>query len=147
MNLWSQRPIAAVAGVGLLVAAMPVRADTALDALNCQIGSSVRWGSSWCNLNPPKDFSAGSTMEININPDGAQVVLVRLLAQDAEANDPLGIVGGKRPVPRDGKIVLKLDRDYKNIKQISVHGGTAAWDYSLGESNKGALIQGVVISH
>ena len=113
--------------------------------LDCELGSSTRWGSSWCNLKPPADFSGGSTVEINIDPDGAKVVLVRFLSSGNDPNEPLGIIGGKRPVPADGKVVIKLDHDYKNIGQISVHGGPGPWDYNLGRDNKGAVIQSISV--
>ena len=134
----------AVIGAGLFTVGVVHAADTT-EKLHCQIGFSSRWGASWCDLKSPMDFPSGTTIEISIDPNGAQVVLVRFLGKDDDPNEPLGIVNGKQPV-KNGKILLTLDHDYINIKQISVHGGPGPWNHDLGENNKGAIIQSISTS-
>ena len=92
------------------------------------------WQSSWLDLIPPMDFKKGDTLKIKVTGD-AKKVLARLLpnASSTEASD--GIVGEIRDVPSNKIINLTLEADYTNIKQISVHAGKQAFDYSLGENN------------
>jgi len=121
------------------------RAATATGTLNCRIGTSSQWGSSWCDLQPAVDFEANSTIEIHIDPHGAGVVLVRLLSEGGNPDSPDGIIGGATPVT-NGIIRIPLSQTYTNIKQISVHGGPDPWDYNLGVSNKGARIITIIVN-
>jgi hypothetical protein len=121
-----------------------IGAATTTGALNCRIGTSSQWGSSWCDLQPALDLAANSTIEIHIDPHGASVVLVRLLPEGGDPDSPNGIVGGATPVT-NGTILIPLSETYTNIKQISVHGGPNPWDYNLGVNNKGAKIINIIV--
>lgn len=138
--------ILAMAVVALIVS-RPGRCEVelAIGTLDCKLGQSARWGSAWCDLSPTRDFSAGSTIELSLVPSGSQVVLVRLLRYENDPNDPVGIVGGKRQVDNSGRIIFQLDRELRDIKQISVHGGSLAWTINLGANNPPAVLTEVKV--
>ena len=136
-----------VATIIVAVIAMtgPSKGQSTAPTVECQLGYSSRWGSSWCDLGHPQDISAGSTVEIHLKPGGAKKVLVRFLASQDDPNNNVGIVGGMFEVPSDGIVRLPLTKDRKDIKQISVHGGPRAWDTDLGQENGPAIIQGITV--
>jgi hypothetical protein len=91
------------------------------------------------------DFADKSTIVIKIDQPGASIVLVRLLSSEADPNSPLGIVGDKTLVQPGGLIKVKLEREYMDIQQISVHGGPNPWNYNLGSGNLGARILSITV--
>ena len=129
----------------VIVCAQVSRAEPATGTLECTIGTSSQWGSSWCDLPAPLDFSRNSTVEISTDPDGARAVLIRFLTAGNDPNSPVGLVGGKVLVPANGVIVITLNRDYKHVQQVSVHGGPAPWGHHFGPDNKGANIISVTV--
>jgi hypothetical protein len=97
-------------------------------------GSGSGWQSSWLDLKSPATFKKGEKLAIKV--DGtAENVLVRLLPASAEPSSPVGVEGKARKVPGDRVLMVVLERDHPNIKQISVHGGPSAWSTSLGGNN------------
>jgi hypothetical protein len=97
-------------------------------------GSGSGWQSSWLDLTPPISFKKGEKLAIKV--DGtAENVLVRLLPASGDPSSPVGIEGKSRKVPGDQVVLIVLERDHPNTKQISVHGGTSAWNTPLGANN------------
>jgi hypothetical protein len=110
------------------------------DQLVGAIGNSSRWGSSWMDFGQAEDFHAGQTLKITLKSGGATHVLVRLLPVNASPDDPVGIVRNQIYPVSAGVVTVVLDQDYPGTKQISVHGGQQAWNFSLGAGNGPAVI-------
>ncbi len=102
-------------------------------------GSGPGWQSSWLELSTPADFKKGEKLAIKV--DGtAENVLIRFLPKSSDPGSPAGVEGKSRKVPSDKLIPVVLERDHKNISQISVHGGTSAWSTQLGANNGAVTI-------
>ena len=112
------------------------------DRLNGIPGSSAAYGSSWLNLEMPITFERGTCLNLTVS--GGRI-LVRLLPAGQSADDPVGIIGPAVAVPQGGQLVIRLDRRYENIIQISVHGSPRAFNESLGDNNPPAHLQGVSV--
>ena len=121
-----------------------INADAA-GTLSCKIGFSPKFGSSWCDLSPPQDFAAGTTLDITLAAGGAKRVLVRLLPADQSPDEPVGIIGSPIDVPINNVVRIAMPTTVKTVKQISVHGGPAPWDIDLGSNNGNARITKVAV--
>ena len=85
-------------------------------------------------------FQKGDKLRLQIGGT-AKKILVRLLARGISPDTPSGIVGGSLNVPANRIVEIKLDSDYKNIIQISVHGHSRPWNlYNLGAQNGPATL-------
>ena len=115
------------------------RADAA-SVLKCTLGNSSKWGSAWCDLSPSENFPAGTALDITLAPGGAKRVLVRLLPANQSPDDPVGIIGGPIDVPANNIVRVLIPTTQNSIKQISVHGGPAPWNISLGSGNGNVTI-------
>jgi hypothetical protein len=116
------------------------------EMLNGNIGASAEWGSSWMDFGQAANFIAGEKLKITLKRGGAQRVLVRLLPYGTSPDEPVGIIGNQ-PIPvQDGTVTVTLDKNYSNIRQLSVHGGEKAWEFSLGAGNGPAEILSVDLS-
>jgi len=109
--------------------------------LNCLLGSSSRWGSGWCEFEPPINLMKGTCLRLAIGGT-ANKVLIRILRAGEDPNEPIGLLRGCIPftVPNDRKIIISLERTYSNVVQISVHGGRQAWHCNLGSNNGPATL-------
>lgn len=103
-----------------------------------------KWGSSALELRQPMTFKSGTCIKLKIG-GSASKVLVRFLRLGDSADDPIGILGGIRNVPKTGIITIKLTELYPNIIQISVHGNPKPWDFDLGSKNGPAKLESVTI--
>ena len=92
------------------------------------------------------NFRAGEKLKITLKQDGANHVLVRLLPFGASPDEPIGIIGNQPIAVQDGIVMVTLDKNYNNIKQLSVHGGEQAWQFSLGAGNGPAEIISVELT-
>ncbi len=122
--------------------------NTALaDMLTGNIGVSRQWGSSWMDFGQAASFRSGETLKITLTQDGAKRVVVRLLPVGASPDEPVGIIGSQPIAVQDGGVVIiTLDRNYSNIRQLSVHGGAQAWKFALGANNGPAEIISVELT-
>lgn len=123
---------------GLLAAPLASNAQS----LNCNLGASDRWGSGWCDLNPPVTFSAGVCLKLGVGGSANRVV-ARILGRGQDPNQAVGLVTDSVSVPQDRQLILKLQRQYPNSAQISIHGGKAAWHIRFPESNGPAALNTV----
>jgi hypothetical protein len=99
-------------------------------------GDSPVFGSAWCNLDSATDFVAGDRLRFTLDGE-ARRVMVRLLPKDTSPDKPTGIVADAGfDVPAGKVIEVPLMKEYRNISQISVHGGPNPWGmYPLGRGN------------
>jgi hypothetical protein len=84
-------------------------------------------------------FQKGDSLRLKIGGT-AKRILVRLLPEGSDPGSPIGIVGGAINVPDNRIVKVRLDYDYRNIKQISVHGHSNPWDIFLGANNGPATL-------
>lgn len=110
--------------------------------LNCTLGTSERWNSGWCDLEPPVTFSNGICLKLGIGGTATKVV-VRILGNGQDPNQPVGIATDAMSIPTDRQLIINLKRQYPNSSQVSVHGGKAAWHIKLGDSNGPATLDSV----
>ena len=108
--------------------------------LNCAFGSSERWGSGWCDLQPPLTLGTGVCLKLVVGGTAKQVV-ARALCRGDDPNQAGGLLGGIMQVPPDRQLIVKLNRTFPNIVQISVHGGSAAWQFRFSAQNGPADLQ------
>ncbi len=136
------RAIVRIGSVG--VAVMLFAGVTFAQVLVGRTGSAAgdNWQSSWLDIKPSITFRKGETLRIKLRGD-AENVLVRLLPEPSDPTSPDGIEGGVRKVPADRILVITLTRDHPNVKQISVHAASLAFDQSLGPKNGRATLVGV----
>lgn len=127
-----------------LAAAVQAPAQPA-DPIEGAIGSASGpgWQASWIDLRQVTTFKKGDKIGIAVQGT-AKNVLVRLLPVGADANSPVGIEGKTRKVPSDRLVMVVLERDHPNVKQISVHAGANAWSTPLGADNGRAEISGIM---
>ncbi len=92
------------------------------------------WQSSWLDIKPSITFKTGETLRIRLEGD-AENVMVRLLPENSDPTSPDGIEGDVRKVPANRILVVTLTRNHPNVKQISVHAGSLAFDRQLGPKN------------
>ena len=92
------------------------------------------WHSSWLGINPPQSFKKGETVRIRVEGN-AENVVVRFLPANSPPSSSDGIEGNVRKVPAAKVLVVKLQGDHPNVKQISVHSGKEAWGTPLGGNN------------
>lgn len=109
--------------------------------LDCLFGSSSRWGSGWCDFEHPINLTKGTCLRLSIGGT-ARRVLIRILRAGEDPNEPVGLLQGCLPftVPNNRKIIIKLEKTYSNVVQISVHGGRRAWQCYLGNNNGPAIL-------
>ena len=114
--------------------------NLAAETLQGELGVSSRWGSGWLDLSRMMDFKEEDKLRLQIGGT-AEKILVRLLGRGISPDSPSGIVGGAIDVPTNRIVELKLDTDYNNIIQISVHGHSSPWNlYDLGAQNGPATL-------
>lgn len=127
--------------MGLLVVAAIITASTGYaEDLAGTHGVSNRWGSGWINLQQTTDFSKGDRIRLKVGGSATRV-LVRFLTDLELADEPLGIDGGVQNVPDSRVVDLTLTTSHPGTRQISVHGGHRAWDWSLGGDNGPATLE------
>lgn len=106
--------------------------------LRGEIGHSVKWNSSWIDLATPVALKAGDRVRLQLegSKGNARAVIVRLLENGKDPNQPTGILTDKGiEVPEDQMIEVEVPRNFSQVVQLSVHGGTRAWSYYLGHLN------------
>lgn len=122
----------------LLAAASP-----AWQTLGGTIGASKHFGSGWIDLAKVANFHRGDMLRLRVGGTAEQIV-VRLAAKGDDPNDPAGVDGGMKTVPPNRIVVVTLEDNHENVKQISVHGGPNPWGvYNLGPKNGPATLQSV----
>jgi hypothetical protein len=116
-----------------VVRATPVQAPVEL--LDGSVGSSLRAGSGWIQLNAVAGFERGDRLRFHV-AGAATRMIVRLLSLHDDPNDPVGINGGTVQIPPDGIVEVVVERRFEAVTQISVHGGPSPFGlYPLGEEN------------
>jgi hypothetical protein len=112
-----------------------------------EIYSSPKWGSAWILLDSPLDFFRGDRLRITLgglgkaNEPPAGKVLVRLLENGNDPNGPTGIITPAGiSVPLNRTFEITIPANFQNVVHISIHGGTKAWNYFLGEGNGPATL-------
>lgn len=114
-------------------------------AQDCQklvgtIGASPQWGSGWIDVSS-MDLDAGNHLRLVIG-GSAEKILVRILRQGESPDSAAGILD-QFVVPENRVIDLKLDQAFKDVHQISVHGGPNPWgQFPLGGGNGPATLMG-----
>lgn len=106
--------------------------------LRGEVEFSGRWNSSWITLATPRAFRAGDRLRLTLatGKKDATTVLVRLLESEQDPNQPLGILTPKGILVPDNRVIeVEVPTNLSEVIQISVHGGTNAWTYFLGETN------------
>jgi hypothetical protein len=94
------------------------------EPLRGTVGSSSKFYSGWIDLQQLTDFHRDDILKITVDrriPNPASEIYVRLLPKDGSADDDdegAGIYRVTGPV-----VEIKLDKDYSQIRQISIHGG------------------------
>ncbi|MGB8190635.1 MAG: hypothetical protein WCF67_01895 [Chitinophagaceae bacterium] len=116
-------------------------AEISAQQLEGRIYKSVEYGSGWIDLKKITDFKEGDTLIVRIIGTAKDVV-VRLLPDGGDPNNPAGIVEGPRKVQVNSVVKVILDSDYNRIIQVSVHGRNAFG--LMSESNGPAYLQSVV---
>jgi hypothetical protein len=104
--------------------------------------SSAKWGVGWIELNKDTDFKKGEKLRLKVGGTATKI-LVRLLSDLSQDDDPVGIEGGVHDVPQDRVVEVVLSADYFGVKEISVHGNPEAWSWSLGKDNGPATLESV----
>jgi len=113
---------------------------SAYHRLNGEIGASARWGSGWLNLSAARQFHRGDRLRLKLGGTAKKIV-IRLLPQGADPNEPQVIVGDVTVVPDNRIVELILDTDVADVVQISVHGKSNPWGlYDLGAANGPATL-------
>jgi hypothetical protein len=103
-------------------------------------GFSLSAASGWLDI-PPTDFSRGDHLVISIGGT-ATAIVVRLLPKGFDPDQPDVIVADRASVRTDRTIDIALNRDFKEIIQVSVHGGSRPWNrFQLGSGNGNATLQ------
>jgi len=93
-----------------------------------------RWQTSWLDIKPSISFKKGDTLILKLEGD-AENVLVRLLPVGSQPESSDGIEGDVRKIPANRSLIVILQRDHPNVRQISVHAGKEAWGRPLGGNN------------
>jgi len=110
------------------------------ETIQGETGASPESNSGWLNLEKMSDFERGGKLLVHVGGT-ADKVLIRLLKKGENPEHPKGMEGGKHAVPGDRVVEAVLQRDHKDIVQISVYGGPKPWGYfPLGEGNGPATI-------
>jgi len=136
-------------GLVVLMSILTLSNAYASDAARMEIkgvaGFSRQWGSGWIDLASVRDFEKGETLELKIGGT-AKTVVVRLLEKGKSPDSRDGILGAPAPVPKSRVIRVPVKSTYRNIIQISVHGGPNPWGaYPLGTSNGPATLESAAI--
>ncbi|MCG6936685.1 MAG: hypothetical protein LJE83_00735 [Gammaproteobacteria bacterium] len=113
------------------------------ETIEGETGASPETNSGWLNLAKMSDFERGGKLLVHVGGT-ADKVLIRLLSKGTNPEQPIGMEGGRHEVPDDRVVEAMLERDHKDIVQISVYGGPKPWGFfPLGEDNGPATILGV----
>lgn len=118
-----------------------VRAQSSEHVLLGKTGSSLIWGSGWLDLTSPIDFKKGDCLKLIVGGSAAKV-LVRLLPKGSEPESMHGVIAQVISLPNDRIIEIVLKKDFPQVVQISVHGGSNPWDnFPLGAGNGPATLK------
>jgi len=123
----------------VFIAVLSIEGSVIGQPLDCLFGSSSRWGSGWCDFEHPINLTEGTCLRLSIGGT-ANKILVRILRAGEDPNEPIGLLGNPITVPNNRKIIIRLERTYSNVVQISVHGGPQAWHFNLGSNNGPATL-------
>ena len=124
--------------------AEPLSGDIGSSAGNISLFGTL-WYSSFMNLKTPRNFKQGEEIKIKLL-GRAQLVYVRLLPKGVASTCSTGMMDNKYYVSPEGVITIKLNRDYPQIQQISVHSGFEVFDKFLTLFNGHADIASVEVS-
>jgi hypothetical protein len=117
----------------------PARGALKSTRLVGRTGASLSDASGWLDI-AATDFASGDHLVITIGGP-ATAVVVRLLPKNGDPSKPDMIVAEKLAVRTDHTVDVLLANDYKEIVQVSVHGGPAPWNmFNLGDSNGAATL-------
>jgi len=125
--------------VTLVFFVQPVASQTAAVQIHGTTGSDPAGESSWLDLNVPTSFMAGDTLSLTVT--GSEMVIIRLLPQGISADQLVGVVGGPRVVPASNIVEIELQEDHPDVVQISVHGGSQAWNCFFTHTNGSPLLR------
>lgn len=115
----------------VLAAQLPQATKTTWQRIPGTPGVDGRYGSGYLDLATLVTFVQGERLRLRIGGT-AQKVVVRLLPAGSSPSEAVGIID-TFAVPIDRVLVLTLDTQHPQVRQISVHGGPKPWDiYDLG---------------
>jgi hypothetical protein len=118
----------------------PVSAEGTSVRLIGKTGRSPDRNAGYIDLSPPVDFQKGDKLRISVGGTASRVV-VRLLPRGFAPTEHDIIVEQKGEVSKSRTVDVVLTSDYKDIVQISVHGGPSPWnEFPLGEDNGPAML-------
>jgi hypothetical protein len=127
----------------LMMAVVPAAAAPTVQVLQGTIGVDEHHGSGYLDLKKATTFHPGDRLRISVGGSAAMVV-VRLLPEGSDPNDPNIIVRPSQIVPPGRVFDVVLGQDYPNIGQVSVHGNPKPWNlFPLGAGNGPALLLSV----
>lgn len=99
------------------------------------LGNSSTSCSSWLDINPPMEFKSGEKIKIRLIQKPTKV-LIRFLPFSGDPNDYKQLEGGPIDFPKNEDLVIELQQNHPETKQISVHGGPKPWGiFDLGAGN------------
>jgi hypothetical protein len=102
-------------------------------------GVSSEYGSGWLDISPT-DFAKGDHLVITLGGT-ATTVVVRLLPKGYDPGKPDVVIAERISVRADRSVDVALGSEYKNIVQVSVHGGPNPWNqFPLGAGNGPATL-------
>lgn len=102
------------------------------------IGSDEQWGSAWLDLSVPTNFKKDERLQLRIDGSVKKVV-VRLLPEGELPDKRVGILGAY-VIPESRVLEVALKENHNRVKQISVHGGSKAWEIRLPDDNGPATL-------
>jgi hypothetical protein len=113
------------------------------ETIQGETGTSPETDSGWLKLEKMSDFERGGKLLIHVGGT-ADKILIRMLRKGANPDYPKGMDGGPHEVPSDRLVEAVLERDHKDIVEISVYGGPRPFGFfPLGEDNGPATILNV----
>jgi hypothetical protein len=120
-----------------------VSAQRAAVRLVGHTGALPESNSGWLDLAAPTKFNRGETIRLVVGGTASHV-MVRFLPVGFSPNAPDVIVERNIAVPKNRTIDIVLTSDYKDIGQVSVHGGVNPFDrIFLGTGNGPATLEKV----
>ena len=113
------------------------------DALKGMIETSPISGASWISLEKLRDFHAGDVLIVHLQDNAAKCMLARLLSDTDDARLRIGVVQGIDYIDESNlTISVTIDRDYHEIRQISIHGRNP-WGQYLCSNNGTPTIKAI----
>ena len=142
MRNWLSKSCCVTFSVVLVTIAFAAKAASPQE-IQGSIGADQRYGAGYMDLSPAMSFRAGERLRFHLGGTATKVV-VRLLPRGRSYDSPEVIVRDAQVVPPNRTFDVVLNQDYRNVIQISVHGGPNPWGlFPLGAANGPAKLLSV----